>query len=405
MGNEISQNPMASQNPALDMLDQKEISNMIRYLGHGHAKLSTLIEMVDYKDGQRKTTKGLITKRPVKNVRYEMFSRTPRPTTCTVASGTEIESGGIVVDDANGILPESTLFNPANNTSARVEVITGSTLKGTSINSFVVAAGDVLTITAPATDEASETSSVYNGSDDQNYNTLQFSRWSVSITWVMQKVKQLAGGERLKREEMYLLWEALDSLDRNWIFSNMTTSGGTKNTTTGVQTGFTKEFPTNRGLISMAANSVSANGGGNIDWLVQQLPESMGEVTNDSDTYVALCSNEYLGRVVGEQQSKVKLDQSGILKEYGIKATDIVTSGPTISLVKYAPFNHPVLKNKMLIFAPADLGYVFMEGHDLGPNKGIQGNKAMFTQNEVYSYHGIETKNAGKTITYATNLF
>ena len=407
MPNTISQNPIGSQNPATDMLDQREVSDDIRFLGTGYAQILTLIENSHYTRDGKTSKKGLISKRAVRNPRYEMYTRSQRPKKVTVTSGTEIESSGLVLATVNGILPESTVFNPRNNTSARIEVITSATktVKGTSINSFSAQADDVLVITAPATDEGSDTSSVYNGTDDQNYNTVQYSRWSVSITWVKEKVKQLAGGDRLKREEMYILWEAMEELERNWIFSNYSASIATKNTTTGQQTGFTAEFPTNNGLFALAANSQSANNAADIDWMVQQLPEAMGEFTNDNDTYIAFCGNEFLGRIVGEQQNKYEVSTSGLLSEFGIMAKDIVTSGPKISLVKHAAFNHPILKKKMLIFAPADLGYVYIEGHDLKPNNGIQDNKAHYTQNELYSYHGIETKNAGKTITVISDLF
>jgi hypothetical protein len=410
MSNTITSTPILHQAPSISQLDERDVAADIRYLGYGRAKLSVLVDNVNYKDGERKSSKGLIKKRSVSSLRYEMYTRTPRPVSCTVVSGTEIESSGIVVSSANGIPVEAIITNTRNNTSARVEIISGTTLKGTSVGAttFSVLADDTLSIDATATNEASITSPVMNGTNDQNFNNLQLSRWSASISWLKMKIKQMAtgkGGSVFADEKMYLLWESMEAMERTWILGNISGDSATKNTTTGVQTGFTGEFPTTRGLISLAANSINANGSGDISWMRQNLPLGMGDLVNDNDMYIGLCGSEYFGRVVEEQNSNVALDASGELAKFGIKATDIVTSGPTISLMKHRVFNLPGLKNKMLLFSPSNIGYVHMDGHDLGPNNKIQPNNAHYEQDEIYAYHGIETKDAGQTITLATNLF
>jgi hypothetical protein len=290
-----------------------------------------------------------------------------------------------------------------------MESINSSTkvVKGTSVGAttFSCAAGDELVVGAPAMPEGSTEAPVVNGSDDHNFNMLQFSRWSVSISWVLEATKQLAGGNRFSREKMYMLWEAMADLERTWILGNYSADYATKNTTTGAQTGYTGEFPTNRGLISLAANSVSALGAGSLSYIRKTLPEAMGEYVNDMDTYIGLCSNEYYGRITEEMNAKLAIDQSGEMKQFGIKATEIVTAGPNIKLVMHNAFNVKGLKNKMLIVAPQNLGYVNMKGHDFGPNNGIETNATHGKQDEVYCYSGIETKDAGKTITLVSNLF
>jgi len=409
MANTPVATPIVQDDLSISQLDMREVSDEIRYLGYGSAKISVLIENALYKDGKREKSPALIGKRSLKtgNPRFEMYTRSPRADTVTVTSGTEITSSGFAVSSVAGVPIEALLYNPRNNTRARIETITTLTIKGSSVGAttFSCQAGDVLMILATATDEVSDTSHVINGTDDQNYNTLQISRWSVSISWLKEKIKQHAGGPRLSREKQHLLWESMEAMERNWIFSEMTADKATKNTTTGIQTGFTGEFMTNDGLVSLAANSVNANNAGDLSWIRQNLPLSMGDQMNDDDTYIALCSNEYHGRLVDEMDAKLSLDKSGELDKFGITAYDIVTAGPKISLVKHKAFNQEALKDKMLVMAPRNLGYVYQQDHDLQPNNGIQDNKAFFTQDEIYAFHGIETKDAGNTLTWVTDLF
>jgi len=407
MGNTISSTMMSHEAPATDMLAQREVGDEIRYLGIGNSVLTAMIENSMFQDGKRKTSKGLIGKRSVKNVRYEMFTRSYRPYKVTVASGTEVESSGVTLDDDNGLMPYMTLYNPRTDTRCRVESVSSNVIKGVTIGgtTFEAAADDELIVGAPAMPEGSTSSMVVNGSDDQNFNILQFSRWSVSISWVLEAIKQLAGGNRFTREKMYMLWEALADMERTFIMGDYSTDVATKNTSTGEQTGYTGEFPTTRGLLKLAANSVSADGAGNLSWIRKNLPDAMGETTNDNDMYVALCSNELFGRLVDEMDGKYSVDESGELKVFGIKATKLITAGPTIQLVKHNMFNVAGMKNKLLVFNPANIGYVHLEGHDMGPNNGIQTNATHGKQDEVYAYFGIETKDAGKSITLASNMY
>jgi hypothetical protein len=389
------------------MLAQREVGDEIRYLGIGNAVITSLIENSLFQSGKRKTSRGLIGKRSVKNVRYEMFTRGYRPVEVTVSSGTELESTGVTVSDDNGCYATQTIYNPRNNTWGRIESVASNVLKGThhGATTFSCQAGDKLILSAGAQPEGSTSAPVINGTDDQNFNILQFSRWSVSISWVLQAIKQLAGGERLKREKMYLLWEALSESERMYLFGDYTSSSSTKNTTTGQQTGYTGEYPTNRGLRNLAANSGTASNQGNLAWLINNLPTEMGEYTNDNDMYIALCSNAYYGRIVEEMQEKYRVNKDGEMASFGIKSTGIITSGPEIKLMKHTTFNNTHLQDKMLVFAPANVGYVYLEGHDMGPNNDIQTNATHGKQDEIYAYHGMETKDAGKTITWITDLF
>jgi hypothetical protein len=409
MANTISSTMMTHEAPSITQLGAREFGDEIRYLGIGNAVLTSIIENSLFQDGKRKTGKGLISKRSVKNVKYEMYTRTSRPYKLTVTAGTEVASTGVTLSDVNGVPLYFTIHNPRNATSFRVEAVNTSTkvVKGTTFGAttFSCVAGDTLVLMAPAFPEGSTETVVINGSDDHNFNTLQFSRWAVSISWVLEAIKQIAGGNRLQREKMYLLWEALADWERTMILSEYTSGYATKNTTTGAQTGYTGEFPTTKGLMKLAANSVSAEGAATLSWIRQKLPIAMGEQVNDNDSYIMLCGNQYYGRLIEEMNEKIALDRDGEMKQYGIKATEIVTAGPNIKLVKHNLFNVTGLDTQALVFNPANLGYVYLEGHDMGPNNNIQTAATHGKIDEIYQYAGIETLDAGKSLTVVSNLY
>lgn len=411
MGNVISSTMMSSGAPSVTQLEAREVGDEIRYLGYGRAPLVSLIENSIFQDGNRKTGKGLISKRAVENVRYEMYSRSPRPYKFTVSSGTEISSSGVTLSSVVGLQPYFTLFNPRTNTTCRVETINTGTgaIKGTSVGAttFSCEAGDVLLLGAPAMPEGSTEAPVLNGTDDNNFNILQISRWSVSISWVYEAIKMIAGGQRFPREKMYLVWEALADMERTLLFSDYTGSYSSKNTTTGAQTNYTGEFMTTKGLLQLAANSYNAEGSLTPEKWRKNIPLALGDTINDNDELIAFVGNEQYARMQEWVADKlVYTDGSaGNLKQFGIKSENFVTSGPTIKLVKHQAFNVAGLSNKMIIWAPNNIGYVHQKGYDLKPNNGIQTNATHGKQDEIFAHYGLETKDAGQSILVVSNCF
>lgn len=412
MANTISSTMMGTAAPSITQLEAREVGDEIRYLGIGNAVLTSLIENSIYQTGDRKTGKGLIGKRSVKNIRYEMFTRGYRPFKFTVASGTEVETTGLTLSDVNGLQPYMTIYNPNTNTRFRVETVNSSTkvVKGTSFgDTFSAAAGDTLVLMAPAFPEGSTESMVVNGSDDQNFNILQFQRWSVSISWVLEATKMMAGGNRFTREKMYMVWEALADQERTLLLGDYSSSYASKNTTTGAQTGYTGEFPTTRGIYALAANSYDMKGSITAEKLRKNIPLNFGDYINDNDVFMAILGNEAYARIMELVNDNVKIYQDvgtdRELAQYGLKTNTIQTSGPRLTLLKHSAFNATGLDNQMLIFNPKMLGYVFLEGHDVSPNNGIQTPATHGKQDELYSYSGIETLDAGKSIMVVTNLF
>lgn len=410
MANTISSTMMTQAAPSTTQLEAREVGDEIRYLGFGNAVMTSLIQnsLIDTKSGKIKQSKGLITKRAVENIRFEQFNRSPRPIQFTVSSGTEISSSGVVLASVNGLQPGMTLVNTANKTCCRVEVIASTTITGSSFGAttFSCAAGDILMLMAPAVPAGADTNIIVNGTDDNTFNTVQFARLGVSISWVLQAVKQLAGGERLTREKMYLLWEFLADMERSMLLSDYSADVATKDTTTGANTGWTGEYPTTKGLFALAANGYNMQGGLTLAKIRKDLPLAMGDTINDNEEQICFVSNEGYARVQELLQEKhYNTEGEGELKQWGIKSSKLITSGPVLHMIKHSALNVGTLANQMLLFSPYNVGYVYLKGHDVSPNNSIQDNNVHGKIDELYAYFGIETKDAGKSITVVTNCF
>jgi len=410
MANTISSTTMVTGAPSISQLEQREVGDQVRYLGFGTAVMTSLIEnaIIDSITGNKRTKKGLIGKRSVTNKRYEMFTRSPRPYKVTVASGTTITGGGVVLDDANGVVAGMTLINARNKTQCRVELVSTNTVTGSpcGVTTFSCAAGDTLMVGAVAKEEGSTATVIANGTDDQNFNMLQESRLACSASWVLEATDMMAGGKRFAREKMTLAMEFLADLERTWLFGDYTASYATKNTQAGALTGFTAEYSTTRGLYNLAANSYNMEEQMTYEKLRKNLPLAMGDTINDNQDLIALVGNETYARLQEIIDAKhVSNASEGELKEFGIKSGKLITSGPNINFVKHSAFNISGIDNSMLIFCPENVGYVHMKGHDVSPNNKIGGNADHSTTDELYAYHGIETLDAGKSITVVTNLF
>jgi hypothetical protein len=409
MSNTLSSTMITHPAYAIDGNYERDVGSELRYLGFGKAPFTSLVDglVLDSKTGKVIKKGGLISKRTVKNMRYEMFSRAPHPTKVTVTAagdGTITTADAIQVDSVNGLPLRSLLFNPRNGTTCRVEAINTLGLHGTSVGATIFSAevGDELEIGAPAIPAGSSTEIVENGTDDQVFNLMQYTRYGCSIDWVAERVRELAGGERFTREKMYLVWELLLKIEKACIWSDYTADYATKNTQTGHV--LSEEFSTTKGLVKIAANSYDMLGSFTLSKLRKDLPKNMGEYVNEATELLAFCSNDFygeLGELIAEKHYNV--EKEGVLDKYGIKCQTFLTSGPTIKFIPTQSFNNKGAKGSLLIFDPAAVGFVHFEGLDMKPNNGIQTPATHGKIDELVCYFGAETKDSGKSITYVTN--
>jgi hypothetical protein len=299
------------------------------------------------------------------------------------------------------------LYNPSNGTSGRVDAIStlALTIVSTGVTAFSAAADDVLLIGPPAIAAGSTDAIIMNGTDDITFNMMQFSRFGVSIDWVAEAVKELAGnGSRFNREKMYATIEFLMKIERACLWGDYSGDYATKNTTTSAT--LSDEFPTTRGLVKMAANAYDMNGSCTLDKLTRALPDNLGDYVNENQNLVAFCSNKFYGIFQGLIEDKMQhIAKEGEMEKFGTKTTNLITSGPTLEFAKHNSFNVKGAENKILIFDPKSVGYVNFEGRDMQANNGIQTAATHGKIDELVCYFGMETKDSGKSITIVSNVF
>lgn len=407
-----STTPVSSVDPSITMNEKRDVADKIRYLTQGLSSISSLIkgQIYDSKTGKVIEKPGLIEKESVDAIRYEHYTRQARPMRFTVTSGTEITSAGVVLTSVNGLQVRQSLYNPRNKTMCRVEVISTLTVTGQTVGSttFSCEAGDELEAGPVEIEDNSSTSAPLNGSDDNGFNIIGYTRSGVSISEIAEALTPLAGGNRFAREKMYLMIEMLQRIDNGLVFSKKTTNSSTVNYTAGAQTGFTTgKFTTTDGLVALAGNSWDM-GGFSLSALRHTLPNQINSV-NDNEDMIGLCGNEFWGRVNEAVESETvknyDVKSDGMLEKTGIKVVSLRTDGPTIKFIKLNCFNNKGSKNTFVVFQPSSVKYVFLKGQDIHPRTMIQDNKTLGKEDELVATYGLRTYDGGQSILHITNAF
>jgi hypothetical protein len=397
--------------PGITLNEKRDVGDAIRYLGYGNAFLCSLIKglILDSKTGKMKETGGLIKKEAVESMRIENYSRSARPLKFTVTGGTAVTTPGFTLSAVNGLNLRQELHNPRNGTSCRVESISTLTILGTSVGSttFSCVVGDELVAGATAIPEGFTSSIVMNGNDDHSFNILKYSRGGVSITDIMKAIPALAGGDRLAREKLYMVWEYLARIDNDLIHGHKTTNSATLNYTTGVT--LVENFTTSDGLIALAGNSWDMGGSFSLDALQTTLPQNMGSIYNENEPVIGICGNAFYGRLQQAIRQATNnnhdVEKGGILEKFGIKSTKLVTDGPEIEFMKHNAMNNNGSENKLVLVAPSNITYCHLKGWDMVPRTEIQDKKTLGQEDEIVTTFGLRTEDAGQTITVVTNCF
>lgn len=412
----ITQSSLTSVAPATTQQNKFEVADMIRYLGYGKGFISSLVQKVVYDiDGKEKVSGGLISKRSVNQRRFRMFTQAPPPLEFTVSSGTEISSSGVTFSDVNGMFVTCTLFNPRNNTYCRVEDITSTTAKGTSVGSttFSCAAGDVLMLAAPAHPEGYGTPPILNVVPSQHFNILQDMYWSIKLSDVYDKTEFFATEKGGKKKDLLvnLLRQVYHQTERTWLFGQYSGSSSSKDTTTGAQTGYTGEFATSKGLYQLAQNEMDAQGGLTYSKFRADIPYYLADTIDDSAKGIIFCGAQTYSKCFSawiDEYAEVRINAGqtkNMLEKFGWKSMNFITDGPEFEVVKHRDFDQGALANQMFCWFPQNVGYVYFEGMDFVEKKGIQTNAERATQDGLYATCGIETKDNGWSMLRVKNCW
>lgn len=413
----ITQSAAGSPAISTTQINKREVGDVIRFLGKSDNLFAALIEgiLFDPITGKEIKKPGLISKKPASQFRFEMETQAPYPDSTTVSSGTEVESSGIVVASANGIYIPMTMYNTRNKTMFRVEYISGTTLKGASVGTtFAAQAGDTLLFMSIADKEGQDTPPILTASPSNNFNILQNAYWSTKIADTANKIEYLAHepGASSRKDDLvkFVKRHILNVVDRTLLFGSMSADYATKNTTTGIQSGYTDEFSTTKGIYNLAANEFDALGG--LDWSTwkRDIPGNLSETVSDNDMLICLCGNQTYSHcpsawLDANSQIHIASDSKSMLDKFGWKTNKFITDGPTVEFIKHEAFDKGDLVKQMLIFNPKLLRYRYMEGMDFTDKPNIQTNAARAEQHGIYATFGIETLDAGNSILRVLNAW
>lgn len=395
--------PFTTPETTADGLLDRTVNDRVRNLFPGSAKLLALVMDGQVRRGELVRGQSRISKKSSRTPRFESFTHSPLAIEFTVTS---LSGTTLTLSSTTGLVPHMTFVNTDNDTTARIDSVTSSTVVevttfGTS--TFAAVVTDKLLAMAPAYPENSKDPNVLMKEDDNIYNLLQIVRYPVSISASHKGNPQLAGGDfftRLKRDNMI---EGNRKIENTLLFSNR--ASGTVNTTAGGAI-LGDPFRTTRGIWNWAVNTFDASGSLTATKFRQDLPEAMSDTIDDAQEFVMFAGTNVFGIMQEFVNAPVVVNdtEKHRYEKFGIKAKAFETSIPLINLIRHDAFNRGSYTDQALIFAPEELFYCFKEGRDLQPRVNIQSPSTDGFIDEIFGEIGIGVLDGGNSITRVINI-
>lgn len=395
--------PSATQQNNRDVFD-KIIMNFAQ-----NAPLLICIAKGDFDGTNMVQSKGLISKRKVTNIRYEVYNHNPISLSSVVGAGV-ISDTNLLACDTTYIKAGDTLMNPdANMVTCRVDSVVSSGTDGTcritsfGSTAFSVTAGDTLLIGATAYGQNSSNPAIMSKDFDNIFNTTQISREPVASSATLMATEFYGTTDYHALLKKINLINFLRKWEHTWLFgqksaSNNTTAGGAV---------LTAAFSTTKGAWNFAANTY--NMGGNISFFKwrSEIPQVLTTVSGN-DTLMCLCGAGTLGRVNDLMNAQAQYQVTGTesnLKKFGLKTRILTTNGPDIEFVHHPAFDIGALQKKAFLFKPDMNGFAFLNGRDIQPRLNIQANDLDGKVDEVFCECGYDNYDGGVSSCIVENIW
>lgn len=389
--------------PAAAQVQKRDVADTVRDLFPASSILTALVARGEVQNGKEKKSEGMLSKREVKNVRFENYTYTPLAIEFT---GSNLSSTTLTLTSTSGLTAYMTLVNTANWTTCRIDSVTNTTtLEVTSFGSsafVLVTTADKLLAMAPAYPEYSSDPAILSKDEDNIYNVCQQVRFPVAISDVAAKTPTYLASDYWSRMKEINFKEGKRKVESMLLFSNRSS---TNNVTAG-GAALTGSFGTTRGARPWAANTVSMGNVMTPAKFRKEIPLAFSARTvNPNDKVIC-----FAGSIINAQMQEWVNDrqiiaQDGTLKKFGLKSRVFSTAEFDVELVMHDLFNYGALANQMLLFVPDNLEYVYFTGKDLKPNTDIQSPSTLGFEDEFEGLLGIGTKDAGNSIMTVTECY
>jgi hypothetical protein len=344
---------------------------------------------------------GLLRKRKVDQVRYEVYNYNPLVFTAKVTAAL---SSTTLYCNTENIKYADTVHNTRNKTWARVDSVTSATecvITSFGATAFSVEAGDVLMIGSTAYGQNSNNPSMISNDMDHIFNTVQISREPVAESETMRAIdfygttdyfalrRKINFGNFFSKAETAILFGAKAS-------SGNTTSGGSSLTTA---------FSTTNGIYTMAANSYDMDGQMTMYKLQTELPIKLDTV-HPNDKMIAYAGQRTIGNLISMIQGTSSVQITGkesVLDVAGLNTTKIRTNKFILEFVHHPLFDVGSYATEAFVFKPEMNGIAYLR--DFQPLEDRQENDRDGRITEILGEFGADNYDGGQSSCILTNLW
>lgn len=377
---------------------KRTVQDKVRNLFPGAAKLLALVSVGEVEAGELKQQPGMIGKKMTENIKVEGFTYTPLAITYTV---TTLSSTTLTLTSSVGLCAHMTVVNTRNNTCARVDSYTSSTVvEVTSFGgtAFSASAGDVLLAMGPAYPENSSSPNYIMKDDDNFYNYVQNFRYPTTMS-VEAANGANYGGNLWERQKKKTMIEGNRRTENTLFFSERASSGDT----TSGGAALTSSFRTTRGCYQWAANSYNAGGSMTPERFRYDVVNAMSDVVNDSAKVIMFCGNAIFAQMLEWVNQKLMITQNGTLEKFGVKSTVFTTHRFDVEVVRHDSFNRGSYAQRAMLMVPEEWTYYYFKDEDFSIKKNIQSPSTWGMEDEVRGIVGLCPMDAGQSTLTVTD--
>lgn len=385
-------------------LPQRDVADKIRDIWPASGQLLAIVAKGQAKaGGDMVKGNGMLTKRSVKNRRFECFIYIPLAVEFTTTSYDG--STALVLTSTSGIVAPMTLVNSANGSVVRVDSVTNTTtlVVSTISSGPTAAAGDKWVAMGPAYPEVSTDPTALRTTEDNVYNFAQAFRFPVSISEVAKNTKHYAVSDYWSRLKETNVTEGKRKMEHSLLFGERPASGDTN---TG-GTAYSDAFTTTRGMFNWAQNTLSMNGNMTPSKFRKDIPWAYTyRNIAAADKVIMLCGLE-VNAIMQEwaNEKALLMEPSKTYEKFGVQTFKYTTSAFTVEVMVHEAFNLGSYRNQALLFCPDRVQYCHMENLDLQPKTDIQSPSSTAFTDEIRGYVGIGVDDGGYSMLKLTNIF
>lgn len=346
---------------------KRDVADMHRFLAPA-GSLTKFIATggIDLPEGVKRE-KGMISKRKVKNKKFEVFYQSPMAVEFTVSSA--VAGTSVTVSDASGLSTDCrySLVNTSLSTSptCTIDSISSNTISYTSYGttSFSASAGDKLLVLSSHFEQNSTAPAIVYQDPTNSYNLTFIARYAAGISGTALAEAHYGTGSKWQDLMKNNNWEGMRKVSYNMWLDNLPSSGETTSNAA------SKAFGSMDGIVQWASNEHNFAGSFTYEAFTEVMGTKFHESVRPEDTKLFCCGYNVWAQILGWEQDSLRV-QSGSYERFGHESFKLITARGWIEVVIMDIFNRGDLQTQAMIICPERWQYVYLADRDFNAYQG-----------------------------------